>query len=402
VVSVHEIGTYDPDAGTGALGDLICQFSYGGLGRLTRKLSPFPGYAEYRTEHYYYDGVRRIQESWSDPIQSYSPFSSDDESGMSPVTWTEREYIHGPGYVDEYICQIDGFGRLAYILQDANYNVIAQANDDGEVIEQLMWSPYGELLARDSYEVFGLNKVGHQGLIFDRFDVPVTQSGLALQTSGAPPDGLFNSRNRSYSAKFGRFVQADPNGTATVLLSVLAMQGELADPQLSHLAMDTMYMDGMNRYAFARWAPTGNLDPLGLTTIGEVGAVQALVANLAAAFLTGAQSALVAAGSTEALVAGGLAGGAMATYLLLDIFAVQDTSFPSDKSSGLQRDWVRGRAQDLVAEGWSVDWIRKTVSGQITSKLNPKKGKRHPRPVPIHEDMMEHLEQVLKQMKVVP
>jgi hypothetical protein len=183
---------------------------------------------------------------------------------MSPVTWTEREYIHGPGYVDEYICQIDGFGRLAYILQDANYNVIAQANDDGEVIEQLLWSPYGELLARESYLTFGLNKVGHQGLIFDRFDVSVMQAGLAMPTSGAPPDGLYYNRNRSYSARLGRFVQADPNSLGGPIARWPAFHGGPIPAATDTIAIERLYVNGMSLYQALGSSPLMRNDPLGL------------------------------------------------------------------------------------------------------------------------------------------
>jgi len=44
---------------------------------------------------------------------------------VGTLYWTDREYVYGPGYVDEFILQIDRDGVLLYMLQDANYNVVA-------------------------------------------------------------------------------------------------------------------------------------------------------------------------------------------------------------------------------------------------------------------------------------
>jgi YD repeat-containing protein len=53
----------------GLPGPWITQYSYDGVGRLIRKVSPWPSDATaQRTEHFYYDGVRRIQEVVIDPL----------------------------------------------------------------------------------------------------------------------------------------------------------------------------------------------------------------------------------------------------------------------------------------------------------------------------------------------
>lgn len=49
--------------------------------------------------HWYYDGVRRIQEV------------ATTTGGASPGTVT-REYVWGPGYADEIVCQLDYSGDL--------------------------------------------------------------------------------------------------------------------------------------------------------------------------------------------------------------------------------------------------------------------------------------------------
>jgi hypothetical protein len=76
---------------------------------------PQPGTSLVRIEHYYYDGVRRIQEVFVDPLEDANintkGVNSKDE-GDAPVQvlasliWTAREYIWGPDYVDELVAQI--------------------------------------------------------------------------------------------------------------------------------------------------------------------------------------------------------------------------------------------------------------------------------------------------------
>ena len=92
-----------------------------------------------------------------------------------------REYVWGPGYVDEIVCQMGGVGvppaRL-YYLQDANYNVVAVTNDSGDVVFQYAFEPYGGVLAADTFPAAypdpnhpSTNRIGHQGLFFERLYV---------------------------------------------------------------------------------------------------------------------------------------------------------------------------------------------------------------------------------------
>ncbi len=280
LVSVHNRGGLTFNAlgqASGTPGALVCEFSYDGLGRLARKLSPFPGYGGYwRTEHYFYDGVRRIQEVWSDPIASYSPFPSDDEESMNPTTWSEREYVYTPGFADEFVCQIDGYNRLAYVLQDANFNVMALVADDGSTIKQYTWAPYGELLSSETYGNFGFSRIGHQGLLWDRFDANILTSALEPGVKG-----LYQNRNRTYSPYLGRFMQADPNGTGSPLVGALARFGDDPAAPLSAFDVDAAFGDGMNRYAYAGSNPLMNTDPLGTFTLAGLLQGTLKTANLA-------------------------------------------------------------------------------------------------------------------------
>ena len=49
-------------------GDLVKRYLYDGLGRLVRTQSPAGGGSSVRTERFYYDGLRRIQEFVTEPL----------------------------------------------------------------------------------------------------------------------------------------------------------------------------------------------------------------------------------------------------------------------------------------------------------------------------------------------
>ena len=101
---------------SGTPGNWLILYTYDALGRLIRAQRPWPqpgpSGSYLRIEHYYYDGVRRLQEVFVDPVvpQTDKGTSSKDEKQAQPVvtnlTWTAREYIWGPDYVDELVAQI--------------------------------------------------------------------------------------------------------------------------------------------------------------------------------------------------------------------------------------------------------------------------------------------------------
>lgn len=88
-----------------------------------------------------------------------------------------------------------------------------------------------------------VNRVGHQGLFFDRFDGSETAPVL---TPGA--SGLYYNRNRFYSPALGRFLQRDPNETGMAILTALACNGEALDILLQGFNAAVLYGDGMNLY----------------------------------------------------------------------------------------------------------------------------------------------------------
>lgn len=141
-------------------GVAIQKLRHDGLGRLTEVVWPWADGARYEL-HLYYDGVRRIQEIRR--LVQPAPI---------PTTTTWTEYIYGAGYVDEFVLAASPACAAQYIHQDANYNVVAQTDIEGNVICQSTWSPYGELLDHDVFdgrEGTGMLAIGHQGLFYVPF-----------------------------------------------------------------------------------------------------------------------------------------------------------------------------------------------------------------------------------------
>ncbi len=162
------------------------------------------------------------------------------------------EYVYGPDYVDEFILQtrkLTGGGfQTMYMLQDANYNVVALTNDTGGVLEQYAWEPYGTRAAIDTIGTPAPdNRVGHQGLFYYSFGI----------------DGLYYNRNRWYSPTLGRFTTKDPNEAGQLVVGALAMNGGAMDALLNGFGAGGHYRDGMNLYAYLGSNPLG-VDPLGL------------------------------------------------------------------------------------------------------------------------------------------
>jgi hypothetical protein len=181
----------DAVPGTAQLaGALVKHFTYDGLGRLVRVLSPYPepgatppeGWtvAPVRSERLYYDGVRRIQEVYTDPLLALGESAAqgsasaqgavgegqeeegqtlegedgqiesgtgepggEDPPGPPPntfITYLEREYLWGPGDgitsgagagLDELVAIFDIDRRAWWTLLDASGDVVAIV-DDGD------------------------------------------------------------------------------------------------------------------------------------------------------------------------------------------------------------------------------------------------------------------------------
>jgi RHS repeat-associated protein len=139
------------------------------------------------------------------------------------------QYVWSPVYVDAMIerdrdtnTEEEGLEERLYVLQDANWNVTAIADDEGTVLERFIYDAYGKqsVLEEDwdpTSDAYGFLH-GHQGGKLD------ADTGLML------------FRNREYSPELMRWMQEDYGGG---------------------------YVDGMNLYGFVRENPNGLSDPQG-------------------------------------------------------------------------------------------------------------------------------------------
>jgi RHS repeat-associated protein len=107
-------------------------------------------------------------------------------------------YHWHPFYVDALAARIRD-GDIHFFLQDANFNVTAVVENDGDVVERYQYSPYGQVtFLDDEFDPIGTSAIGNTHLYTGRERDPET--------------GLQLNRNRFYAAHLGRWVNRDPIG----------------------------------------------------------------------------------------------------------------------------------------------------------------------------------------------
>ncbi len=292
------------------LGDLVKHYLYDGLGRLVRTQSPAGGGSSVRTERFYYDGLRRIQEFVTEPLtplagidgdptleaiaeQTVSPQTNPDAQsaptgfeqeqlgggigGGTPVGSIAREYVWGPGDTgpgfDELLVQYDENGEEAWAIQDAGGDLVALCDlgggvggggggtpDLARVVGQWTFDAYGEVLTAEHLFAFALPHLGHKGLFLDRLDGDGSSPRLV-------PFGhtIYHMRNRAYAPGLGRFLQRDPNQTAMALAESAAMHGRGLGALSLAFDLEGLYGDGGNLYEYLGSNPWNRSDPLGLS-----------------------------------------------------------------------------------------------------------------------------------------
>jgi RHS repeat-associated protein len=145
-----------------------------------------------------------------------------------------------------------------YMLQDANYNIVALTDGSGNVLEQYAWEPYGTQAATDTMATPAPdNRVGHQGLFYYGFGT----------------SGLYYNRNRWYSPTLGRFTTKDPNETALAVVGAMVSNGRVLYSLIESLDGELYYDDGLNLYGRARCNPLRWTDSSGLLVLQLVDSV---------------------------------------------------------------------------------------------------------------------------------
>jgi len=186
------------------------------------------------TEWYYYSGQRQIE--------------ARNGSGQ-----TTRQYVWGTQYIDEIVREdingnpaadnlcVGSTGDAAYYYhQDANYNVTAVTDLNGDGVQRISYSAYGRPSFTDSS---GRSRAA------PTFGPPAGPYAIGnqLHTAALAWQGLFNdletghsyNRARTLDHRLGRFMQRDPLG----------------------------YIDGMSLYQYVSSRPTGVVDPWGTNVV---------------------------------------------------------------------------------------------------------------------------------------
>jgi RHS repeat-associated protein len=110
----------------------------------------------------------------------------------------DMRYVWGLRYVDDLVTYRNGSTDY-YVLQDANWNVVALTNASGVVQERYTYSAFGKL------NVFDASFTPKSA---STYNLTRTFTGQVLDNE----TGLMLYRNRVYHPTLGRFLQRDPIG----------------------------------------------------------------------------------------------------------------------------------------------------------------------------------------------
>ena len=174
----------------------------------------------------------------------------------------DGEFVYGLDYIDEHVAEYNSAGQLRFVIQDANYNVVATTDENNVLHQQYSYEPYGILFAAEE---------GWQATPIDfASDPDRIESHFGFQGLWRDAEtGLYNFRGRDYAPPIGRFLQGDPNGLGLVLVGSLAMHGQPMSPSVS-IAGDEQYSDGLSPFEHLRSNPVTNHDPTGMFSYPEL------------------------------------------------------------------------------------------------------------------------------------
>jgi hypothetical protein len=292
-INAADWGDHDQDPGTpdtAVAGDVIKGYAYDGVGRLAQTRSPHAALSnEWIYERFYYDGVRRVQ------------IRTDDTSVAGTGFVAIRDYIWGPGDagLDEALAfyQLADAGDLCYYsIRDVNGDLVAICDlidvghgvVEARVASQWTYDSYGRVRSLDIWHASPDPAFGHRCLFADRLDVTTAvkpQGDYAGPFRGEPHAQLmYYSRNRSFLASSGRFMQRDPNATGLMLVSQSGWYGGTTYAErIREYSLSWNLVDGVNTYLYLRGNPVLGSDPMGLQLALPAPGVGAAVVGGAAA-----------------------------------------------------------------------------------------------------------------------
>lgn len=262
---------------TTSTGAPVVAYAYDAFGRLARRTAPWPTGTAMRIEEYHYDGVRRIQEVFTDPVSAIPPWPQQpgQGGGSTPETRTEAEYVWSAASgqpFDTCHVQIDWWDREAWFVQDHQTGTVrAYTDPSGEIAEQYGFDAFGNLLRRDQFTLVKTGsqgyyrtfrqRLGHQGLFADRLDGHTNSRVI----DNAAADLWYQSRSRWYAPELGRFTSSDPNATGIPVQASLAMLGMMpSGPPDGSFGWESHYGDGWDVFTAYGASPVATQDPLGL------------------------------------------------------------------------------------------------------------------------------------------
>ncbi|MFN9974697.1 MAG: hypothetical protein ACK58T_32880 [Phycisphaerae bacterium] len=293
------------------IGPVIKHYNYDGVGRVVRTTTPltaewfgagytFNGSATAtRSERFFYDGARRVQDIVTDPVlmneegdivsltgevQGGQPGNGGSTIALG-TPYLRMQHIWGPGDghagAYELLAELDPTGKLWPAVQDAQGDVVALLEKTGssaaQVAAQWTYSPYGEVLSRESFTAGGgtgpsvpTMVFGHKGLATDRLDKPLDfwdSSGQNLfDTQRLEPGAntLVYANNRTLKPSLGRWMQQDPNASGQGLIASIGIHGGSEVAVAMAIVLETRIGDGLSLFGYARANPVQNGDPLGL------------------------------------------------------------------------------------------------------------------------------------------
>jgi RHS repeat-associated protein len=181
----------------------VAEYEYDGSNRRAVKKTYTAGSLD-QTRHFYYtDQWQCVEER--------------DESGGAIAANPDVQYVWGDRYVDDLILRDrdadndgqtgslggtgSGLEERLYALHDANWNVTALAEADGDVVERFTYTAYGAVTVLDGDFSSDADGASDKAWIYT-----YTTRRLDAET------GLMYYRNRMYHPALGRFISRDPIG----------------------------------------------------------------------------------------------------------------------------------------------------------------------------------------------